>query len=121
HEPNYSAKDVEATCKALEKAGLKQMIMIDASHSNSNKQFKRQIDVTKDVAGQIAAGDNRIFGMMLESNLVEGRQDLPKDHRALVYGQSITDACIGFDDTEEVCKILNDAVLERRKLNQSKK
>ena len=96
------------------------MVMIDASHSNSNKQFKKQVDVSKDVANQIANGDNRIFGLMLESNLVEGRQDLPKDLRNLVYGQSITDACINIDDTEEICEILNQAVLERRKKNQAK-
>lgn len=121
HEPNYSAKDVENTCQALEKAGLKPMVMIDASHSNSHKQFKKQVDVSKDVAAQIAAGDNRIFGLMLESNLIEGRQDLPKDLRNLVYGQSITDACINIEDTEAICELLNNAVLERRKVNQSKK
>lgn len=120
HEPNYSASDVQKTCEALEKAKLKPMVMIDASHSNSNKQFKRQVDVSKDVAEQIANGENRIFGLMLESNLVEGRQDLPKDLRNLVYGQSITDACIGMEDTEEIIKFLNDAVLARRKKNQSK-
>ena len=120
HEPNYSAADVEKTCQALIKANLKPMVMIDASHSNSNKQFKKQVDVSKDVANQIANGDNRIFGLMLESNLVEGRQDLPKDLRNLVYGQSITDACINIDDTEEICEILNQAVLERRKKNQAK-
>ena len=121
HEPNYSAKDVQATCEALEKANLKPMVMIDASHSNSHKQYKKQVDVSKDVAGQIAAGDNRIFGLMLESNLVEGRQDLQKDLRNLVYGQSVTDACIGMDDTEAICEFLNNAVLERRKQNQDKK
>ena len=120
HEPNYSASDVEKTCQSLAKANLKPMVMIDASHSNSNKQFKKQVDVSKDVANQIANGDNRIFGLMLESNLVEGRQDLPKDLRNLVYGQSITDACINIEDTEEICEILNQAVLERRKKNQAK-
>jgi 3-deoxy-7-phosphoheptulonate synthase len=117
-EPNYSSKDVEKTCQALEKAGLKPMVMIDASHSNSNKQFKKQVDVSRDVAQQVASGDNRIFGLMLESNLVEGRQDLPKDLRNLVYGQSITDACIGMEDTELICAMLNEAVLERRKRNK---
>jgi 3-deoxy-7-phosphoheptulonate synthase len=121
HEPNYSAADVQKTCDALTKANLKPMVMIDASHSNSNKQFKRQVDVSNDVAAQIAAGDNRIFGLMLESNLVEGRQDLPKDLRNLCYGQSITDACIGMEDTEAICETLNNAVLERRKKNQESK
>lgn len=116
-EPNYSHDDVEKCCAELTKAGQKPMVMIDASHSNSHKQFKRQIEVSNDVAGQIAAGDNRIFGIMLESNLVEGRQDLCEDLSKLVYGQSVTDACISFEDTELVLEQLNKAVLERRKRN----
>ena len=95
------------------------MVMIDASHSNSHKQYKKQVDVSLDIANQISQGDNRIFGIMLESNLVEGRQDLTDDLRNLVYGQSITDACIGFDDTEKVLAVLSDAVLARRKLNKA--
>ena len=119
HEPNYDHASVEAACEGLVKGGLKPMVMIDASHSNSHKQYKKQVDVSLDIANQIAQGDNRIFGIMLESNLVEGRQDLTDDLRNLVYGQSITDACIGFDDTEKVFAALNDAVLARRKLNKA--
>ncbi len=115
HEPNYSHEHVEQACAELRKAGLNEMVMIDASHSNSHKQYKRQIEVANDVASQIAAGDPRIFGLMLESNIVEGRQDLTDDLSKLVYGQSITDACICFEDTEMVIERLNGAVLERRK------
>lgn len=89
--------------------------MIDFSHANSSKQFKKQVEVCEDVAAQVAAGDSRICGVMVESNLVEGRQDLPDDLSSLVYGQSITDACVGFEDTERILEILNNAVLERRK------
>ncbi len=120
HKPNYSHDDVEAACEALKKAGIRPIVMIDASHSNSQKQFKKQMEVTADIASQIAAGDERIFGVMIESNLVEGRQDLPADLHNLVYGQSITDACIGFDDTEKALAALNNAVLERRKLKAKK-
>ncbi len=116
-EPNYSHDDVEAACAELKKGGIKEMVMIDASHSNSHKQFKRQIEVTNDVACQIAAGDKRIFGIMLESNIVEGRQDLCADLSKLVYGQSITDACINFEDTEMLLERLSEAVIERRKKN----
>ena len=112
--PNYSHEDVEEVSAALAKAGLRQKIMIDASHSNSMKQYKRQMVVVGDVAGQIAAGDDRIFGMMVESNLVEGRQDLGSDPSTLTYGQSVTDACIGFDDTETVMAQLSEAVKSRR-------
>ncbi len=119
HEPNYDHASVDAACEGLVKGGLKPMVMIDASHSNSHKQYKKQVDVSLDIANQISQGDNRIFGIMLESNLVEGRQDLTDDLRNLVYGQSITDACIGFDDTEKVLAVLSDAVLARRKLNKA--
>ena len=119
HEPNYDHASVDAACEGLVKGGLKPMVMIDTSHSNSHKQYKKQVDVSLDIANQISQGDNRIFGIMLESNLVEGRQDLTDDLRNLVYGQSITDACIGFDDTEKVLAVLSDAVLARRKLNKA--
>lgn len=113
--PNYKHDDVEATCALLDKCGARQKIMIDCSHSNSQKQFKKQIEVAADIAAQVAAGDERIFGVMIESNIVEGRQDLGSDGSCLTYGQSITDACIGFDDTEQVLAQLNAAVLARRK------
>ena len=116
-EPNYSARDVQSACEVLKKSGLKEMVMIDASHSNSHKEFKRQIEVTCDVAGQIAGGDKRIFGLMLESNIVEGRQDLCPDLSRLTYGQSVTDACINIEDTEMLLERLSEAVVERRKRN----
>lgn len=112
--PNYSHEDVEQACAVLRKCGEKQKIMIDFSHSNSQKQFKKQLEVSTDVAGQVAAGDSRIFGVMIESNIVEGRQDLCEDLSKLTYGQSVTDACIGFDDTQTVLAQLNEAVLQRR-------
>jgi len=92
---------------------LPQKVMIDFSHANSSKQFQRQINVSDDVSSQIAGGDNAIFGVMIESHLVEGRQDLV-DGKAATYGQSITDACIGWSDTEKVLRQLADAVVERR-------
>jgi 3-deoxy-7-phosphoheptulonate synthase len=115
--PNYSAEDVAKTCEDLSHRHLNPMVMIDASHSNSNKQFKKQLDVADAVAKQLETGDKRIFGLMLESNLVEGRQDLTADRNALVYGQSITDACIGFEDTEKICDELSNAVKVRRQKN----
>ncbi len=112
--PNYKHEDVEAACALLAKNGEKQKVMIDCSHSNSQKQYKKQVEVADDVAAQVAAGDQRIFGLMIESNIVEGRQDLGADSSTLVYGQSITDACVGFDDTEYILAKLNAAVLARR-------
>lgn len=112
-EPNYSADHVGAIKQELEASGLPQKVMIDFSHANSSKQFQRQMVVGEDVAGQIAGGEDAIFGVMIESHLVEGRQDLV-DGKAPTYGQSITDACIGWDDTETVLRQLADAVVERR-------
>jgi 3-deoxy-7-phosphoheptulonate synthase len=87
--------------------------MIDFSHANSQKQYKKQIEVAKNVAQQVAEGDQRIMGAMIESNLVEGRQDC-KNKDELVYGQSITDACINWDDSFEVLTELAEAVQQRR-------
>ncbi|MFO6423763.1 3-deoxy-7-phosphoheptulonate synthase AroG [Motilimonas sp. KMU-193] len=112
-EPNYSAAHVDAICSDLAKADLPQKVMIDFSHANSSKQYKKQLDVSTDVAGQIAAGNKSIFGVMIESHLVEGRQDLI-DGKAATYGQSITDACIGWPDTETVLRQLAQAVATRR-------
>lgn len=111
--PNYSAEDVAAVCAAIEKSGRIPHVMVDFSHANSSKQFKKQLDVCESVCQQIADGSKQIFGVMIESNLVEGRQDLV-DGQAVVYGQSITDACIGWEDSEAVLKSLSDAVLARR-------
>lgn len=112
-EPNYSAAHVDAICEDLAKANLPQKAMIDFSHANSSKQFKKQLEVATDVAGQIAGGNQAVFGVMIESHLVEGRQDLVNGE-AKTYGQSITDACIGWQDTETVLRQLAKAVQDRR-------
>jgi 3-deoxy-7-phosphoheptulonate synthase len=112
-EPNYDAASVAAACAELAAAGQPPQVMIDASHSNSRKQHRLQIDVMQDVGRQVAAGDRRIFGIMLESNLVEGRQDLVPG-KPLTYGTSITDACIGWDETLGVLDVLAEAVRQRR-------
>ena len=97
----------------LRKAGLREQVMVDCSHANSNKSHQRQIDVAADLAAQIAAGDQRITGIMLESNLEEGRQDL-KPGVSLQRGVSITDACLGWGQTEGVLETLAAAVRQRR-------
>ena len=107
--PNYSAEDVKTVEEGLTKAKLTEKIMIDFSHANSAKQFKRQLDVCSDVAGQINAGNQSIFGVMIESHINEGRQDLVNG-KAEHYGQSITDACIGWGDTEKMLAELAYAV-----------
>lgn len=112
-EPNYAADKVAEVCTQLEAAGLKGKVMVDASHSNSEKKFKRQLDVVADIAGQIASGSDRIMGVMVESNLVEGNQPIG-DGKNLVYGQSVTDACLGWEDSEAVIKTLAEAVRARR-------
>ncbi|GAA0487352.1 MULTISPECIES: 3-deoxy-7-phosphoheptulonate synthase AroG [Tatumella] len=113
--PNYSAEDVESVRQGLTGAGLKPQIMIDFSHANSLKQFRRQLDVAADVAGQIAGGDRDIIGAMIESNLEEGNQN-PEAGQPLVYGKSVTDACIGWEATEQVLHQLATAVRARRAL-----
>ena len=110
---NYDAKSVEAACAALVKAGVQPQVMIDFSHANSQKQHKRQLAVAQDVGHQIAGGDNRIIGVMVESHLVEGRQEIgPRDQ--MVYGQSVTDACIHWDDTVELLRGLAGSVAQRQ-------
>ena len=111
--PNYGAEDVAKTGALLEAAGLPARIMIDFSHANSAKQHERQLLVGEEVAAQVAAGDPRIVGVMIESNLVAGRQDVqPGEPR--VYGQSITDACLGWEETEPLLDRLAHAVRARR-------
>jgi 3-deoxy-7-phosphoheptulonate synthase len=112
-EPNYSAEHVADIKAKLEASGLPQKVMIDFSHANSSKQFQRQMVVADDVCEQMANGEDAVFGVMIESHLVEGRQDLI-DGKVETYGQSITDACIGWDDTEKVLRQLADAVTARR-------
>ena len=111
--PNYDAAAVDAACAELGKSGLAARVMIDFSHANSSKQYKRQIDVARDVGAQLAAGDDRIFGVMVESHLREGRQDLAPG-KALEYGVSITDPCLGWEDTVATLDILAEAVRARR-------
>jgi 3-deoxy-7-phosphoheptulonate synthase len=112
--PNYAAADVAATCETLRAVGLREQVMIDVSHGNSSKQHRRQIEVAHDVAGQIAGGERRIAGVMIESHLEEGRQDLVPGI-ALKHGVSITDACIGFSQTVPVLQALAAAVQARRR------
>lgn len=112
-EPNYSAEHVRAAAAELAAVGLPQKLMVDFSHANSRKDYRRQMEVCDDTASQIRQGDEHIFGVMVESHLVEGRQDLKPDCE-LTYGQSITDACIGWDQTETLLKTLADAITERR-------
>ena len=111
--PNYSAADVNAACQLLAKNGLREQVMIDFSHANSSKQHRRQIDVAQDVAGQIAAGDTRITGVMIESHLNEGRQDI-QPGQPLQYGVSVTDACLSMEQTIPVLQTLAQAVRKRR-------
>jgi 3-deoxy-7-phosphoheptulonate synthase len=112
--PNYDAVSVQKVASALRTAGVPPRLMIDASHGNSSKDHRRQPIVVHDVATQIRDGERAIFGMMMESFLVEGRQDLV-DPGSLRYGQSITDACIGWDTTVPVIAELADAVRARRR------
>jgi len=112
--PNYDAQSVEAACVDMAKAGLAQRVMIDASHANSNKKPENQPAVCQDVASQIAKGDLRIMGLMIESNLVAGRQDLVAG-QPLTYGQSITDGCIDWDSSVAVLEVLAQSVKDRRR------
>ena len=115
--PNYDADHVEAACKDLEAAKLSPRLMVDCSHANSSKQHERQVDVARDIGAQIAGGSRRIFGVMVESHLKAGAQKFSAgkdDPSKLAYGQSITDACIGWDDSLSVLQVLSDAVQARR-------
>ena len=111
--PNYDATSVDAACKELAASGLQARLMVDFSHANSSKQFKRQVDVARDVAEQMSKGEERIIGVMVESHIKEGRQDL-KPGVELEYGKSITDACIGWEDSLTVLDVLAEAVRQRR-------
>ncbi|KAL0082255.1 3-deoxy-7-phosphoheptulonate synthase [Phycomyces blakesleeanus] len=121
--PNYSAEDIEICAKALQKAKLSSNIMVDCSHGNSSKDHNRQPIVAQSIASQLAepkkTGDN-IVGVMIESHLVEGRQDIPNEgpHR-LVYGQSVTDACINWDATVKTLDTLKEGVRARRAARQA--
>ncbi|NMM13655.1 MAG: 3-deoxy-7-phosphoheptulonate synthase [Rhodoferax sp.] len=115
--PNYDAASVAAACKDLEKAKLPATLMVDCSHANSSKQFEKQLDVARDIAAQIASGSTSVFGVMVESHLQAGAQKFTpgKDDAAkLEYGRSITDACLGWDDSIESLEVLSQAVKARR-------
>ena len=110
-EPNFSSDAIQQTLAALVEADVNDSIMVDASHGNSQKQFKKQIDVVNDLAEQISAGNQSLRGLMLESHLVEGNQSITE---TLTYGQSITDACMNLDDTLNCLNIISEAVQKRR-------
>lgn len=117
--PNYDAASVEAACQAIAGSGLASRLMIDASHANSSKKPENQVPVCANIAEQIAAGDTRIVGVMVESNLVAGRQDLVEG-KELVYGQSITDGCISWDQSLGVLEVLAAGIKQRRLAEGSK-
>ncbi|KQP14158.1 3-deoxy-7-phosphoheptulonate synthase [Pseudorhodoferax sp. Leaf267] len=115
--PNYDAASVGAACKELAATGLAPTLMVDCSHANSSKQHEKQTDVARDVAGQIAGGSRQIFGLMIESHLQAGAQKFTPgkdDARQLVYGKSITDACLGWEPSLDVLETLSQAVAARR-------
>jgi 3-deoxy-7-phosphoheptulonate synthase len=112
--PNYDAASVHAACEQLARAGLAERLMIDCSHANASKDYRRQAEVAAEIGRQIAAGERRIVGVMVESHLVEGRQDL-EPGKPLTFGQSITDACLGWDDSVKLLEGLAEAVRARRK------
>jgi 3-deoxy-7-phosphoheptulonate synthase len=116
--PNYDALSVQSACDALVAAELPPHLMVDCSHANSSKQHEKQIDVARSLADQVAGGSKNVFGVMVESHLKAGAQKFSagKDNPAsLTYGQSITDACLGWDDSVAVLKTLSEAVVSRRR------
>jgi len=110
-EPNFDRDAINKTISALTEAAVNESVMVDASHGNSQKQFKKQIDVVNDLASQISAGNHSLRGLMLESHLVEGNQSITE---SLTYGQSITDACMNWDDTLNCLQVISEAVQKRR-------
>ncbi|MES2363473.1 MAG: 3-deoxy-7-phosphoheptulonate synthase [Pseudomonadota bacterium] len=115
--PNYDAASVTAACKELEASKLPATLMVDCSHANSSKQHEKQVDVARDIAGQIAGGSHQVFGLMIESHLNPGAQKFTPgkdDASKLEYGKSITDACLSWDDSLKVLDTLSAAVLARR-------
>ena len=114
--PNYDAASVDSACRDLAVAGLASRVMIDCSHANSRRDYKLQLEVARDVASQLAAGDQRLFGVMVESHLHEGRQEL-EEGRELEYGKSITDPCLGWEDSVTLLDTLAQGVRARRRLH----
>ena len=111
--PNYGSESIEETSNLLTESDLKASMMVDMSHGNSSKQHKKQIEVCKSICNQLLSGERRITGVMIESNLVEGNQSITKK-QDLVYGQSITDACLNWEDTRACLESLSEAVIESR-------
>jgi 3-deoxy-7-phosphoheptulonate synthase len=111
--PNYDRESVNEAAERLENAGLNTRIMVDCSHANSQKKFDKQVEVCRDIGHQLRTGQNNIFGVMIESHLFEGRQDIEAGVE-LTYGQSITDACIGWEDSEMLLRELAEAIRDRR-------
>jgi 3-deoxy-7-phosphoheptulonate synthase len=111
--PNYDAANVEAACRVLAASGLEERLMIDLSHANSGKDHRRQLEVAAAVTGMVGGGERRVMGVMVESNLVAGRQDIVPG-QALVYGQSVTDACLGWEESLPLLEDLAAAVRRRR-------
>ena len=109
---NYDAESIGATQALLDAQGIETGVMVDMSHANSEKDHNKQLNVCTTLCDQLQAGDTNIVGVMIESNLVAGRQDM-KDPTTLTYGQSITDACIGWEDSEQVLNQLYAAVQTR--------
>jgi 3-deoxy-7-phosphoheptulonate synthase len=119
--PNHDAKHVAEACSALQSASLPERLMVDCSHANANKQHERQRDVARDVASQVASGQRALMGVMVESHLEAGSQRFVPgvdDPKALVYGRSITDACLGWDDSVQLLEELSAAVVQRRRQAQ---
>ncbi len=112
-QPNYDAESINQACAQLRAAELREVVMVDCSHANSRKDPARQADVAQSVGQQVGGGDRRIVGLMLESHLRAGRQDIVPG-QPLVYGQSITDACMGWDDSAASLRLLAEAVRHRR-------
>ncbi len=118
--PNYNAASIEAASSEIRQAHLPARLIVDASHANSNKKHENQIGVCQNIGEQLAAGEERIVGVMIESHLIGGRQDLREGHQQdLVYGQSITDACLGWGDSVAVLDDLAQAVQKRRKIRKN--
>jgi 3-deoxy-7-phosphoheptulonate synthase len=115
--PNYGHASVEAACAELASAGLRQHLMVDFSHANSSKQYQKQVEVGADVAAQLASGERRIVGVMIESHINPGRQDLLPG-KPLDYGVSITDACLGWSETVGLLETLAEGVRRRRVANE---
>ena len=121
--PNYDAASVAAACKDLRAAKLPGTLMVDCSHANSSKQHEKQLEVARDIATQLSAGSSSVFGVMVESHLQAGAQKFTpgKDKASqLEYGKSITDACLGWDDSLQVLEVLSGAVATRRARRSAK-